>query len=158
MDSALTGLSRLCNLLPLLDAGGCTIGRVTTPHDDLDRHVRDGLARLGAHVAAPPSEPGLLMLFDAMAGSRLLDLEARRMRDRGEGFYTISSAGHESNAIVAAEVRPGDPALLHYRSGGFFLARSLQAGRSRRRPARGAARAGRRRRGPGLRWAAQGVG
>ena len=65
-----------------------------------------------------------------MAGSRLLDIHARRMREQGRGYYTISSAGHESNAYVAAALRPSDPALLHYRSGGFFLARALQAGRS----------------------------
>ena len=51
------------------------------------------------------------------------------MRERGVGFYTISSAGHESNALVAGALRTSDPALLHYRSGAFYLARSLQAGR-----------------------------
>src|SRR5205823_6146298 len=34
-----------------------------------------------------------------------------------------------SNAMVAAELRVTDPALLHYRSGAFYLARSLAAGR-----------------------------
>ena len=98
-------------------------------------------------------------LFDAMAGSRLLDIQARRMRERGQGFYTIGSAGHESNAFVADALRPTDPALLHYRSGGFFLMRALQAGRSlRRRAARRPARhvGGHRR--PGLRRPAQGLG
>jgi 2-oxoisovalerate dehydrogenase E1 component len=71
----------------------------------------------------------LLRLFDAMAGSRLLDIQARRMREKGRGYYTIGSAGHESNAFVAEALRPTDPALLHYRSGGFFLMRALQAGR-----------------------------
>jgi 2-oxoisovalerate dehydrogenase E1 component len=103
---------------------------VTAPHDLLDRHVRDGLCRLAEHIDAPASDPVLLSTFDAMAGSRLLDIAARRMRERGEGYYTIGSAGHESNAFVAQALRPTDPALLHYRSGGFFLARSLQAGRS----------------------------
>ncbi|MDQ6851103.1 MAG: thiamine pyrophosphate-dependent enzyme [Actinomycetota bacterium] len=99
-----------------------------TPHDDLDRFVR---AELGAlPIDGAPPEPRLLLLFDAMAGSRLLDIQARRMREKGQGFYTIGSAGHESNALVAEALRPTDPALLHYRSGGFFLARSLQAGRS----------------------------
>ena len=42
----------------------------------------------------------------------------------------MGSSGHESNAYVAAALRPSDPALLHYRSGAFFLARSMQAGRS----------------------------
>ncbi|MDP9093880.1 MAG: thiamine pyrophosphate-dependent enzyme [Actinomycetota bacterium] len=82
------------------------------------------------HVGQSPTDPALLTLFDAMAASRLMDIEARRMRERSEGFYTIGSAGHESNALVAMALRPTDPALLHYRSGAFFLARALQAGRS----------------------------
>ena len=67
-----------------------------------------------------------LDVFDAQLGSRHLDLAARWLRSRGKGFYTIGSAGHESNAAVAAALRPTDPALLHYRSGGFFLARAKQ--------------------------------
>ena len=103
----------------------------SSPHDDLDRHVRERLAKLDADAAADPdADPELLHLFDAMAGSRLIDIHARRMREKGHGYYTIGSAGHESNAFVAAALRPSDPALLHYRSGGFFLARSIQAGRS----------------------------
>src|SRR6476660_9478755 len=98
-----------------------------TPHDDLDNSVRAALGELSGEAAPSPS---LLPLFDAMAGSRLLDIQARRMREKGQGFYTIGSAGHESNALVAEALRPTDPALLHYRSGGFFLLRSLQAGRS----------------------------
>jgi 2-oxoisovalerate dehydrogenase E1 component len=61
--------------------------------------------------------------------SRLLDIAARLLRERGEGFYTIGSAGHEGNAAVAAALRVSDPALLHYRSGAFYLTRSAQAGR-----------------------------
>ena len=68
----------------------------------------------------------LLTLFDAQAGSRHLDLAARYLRAEGRGFYTIGSAGHESNAAVAAALRPTDPALLHYRSGAFYLARATQ--------------------------------
>src|SRR6478752_5574127 len=49
---------------------------------------------------------------------------------QGKGFYTIGSSGHESNAAVAAALRPTDPALLHYRSGGFFLHRARQVGGS----------------------------
>lgn len=48
------------------------------------------------------------------------------MRSRGRGYYTIGSSGQESNAAVATALRPTDPALLHYRSGGFFLARAQQ--------------------------------
>jgi 2-oxoisovalerate dehydrogenase E1 component len=101
---------------------------VSSPYDDLDARVRQALARLP--FSADPHEPeDLLSLFDAMAASRHIDIEARRMRQRGQGFYTIGSAGHESNALVAGALRPTDPALLHYRSGAFYLARCMQAGR-----------------------------
>jgi 2-oxoisovalerate dehydrogenase E1 component len=72
---------------------------------------------------------GLLRsLYDAQLGSRHADLAARWMQSQGKGFYTIGSAGHEGNAAVAAAVRPTDPALLHYRSGAFYLARAEQCG------------------------------
>ena len=68
-----------------------------------------------------------LELFDAQLASRHLDLAARWLRAQGAGFYTIGSSGHEGNAAVAAALRPGDPALLHYRSGAFYLVRAAQA-------------------------------
>ncbi len=68
----------------------------------------------------------LLACFDAQLQSRHLDLAARWLQDKGEGFYTIGSSGHESNAAVALALRPTDPALLHYRSGGFYVARAQQ--------------------------------
>ncbi len=67
-----------------------------------------------------------LDVLDAQLESRHVDLAARWLRARGHGFYTIGSAGHESNAAVAAALRPTDPALLHYRSGGFYCARARQ--------------------------------
>ena len=79
-----------------------------------------------ATVLQGVSQQTLLDLFDAQLGSRHLDLAARWLRSRGKGFYTIGSAGHESNAAVAAALRHTDPALLHYRSGGFYLARAAQ--------------------------------
>jgi 2-oxoisovalerate dehydrogenase E1 component len=69
-----------------------------------------------------------LAVFDAELGNRHLDLAARWLRSQGKGYYTIGSSGHEGNAAVAAALRPTDPALLHYRSGGFFLARAAQVG------------------------------
>src|SRR5206468_82767 len=72
----------------------------------------------------------LVPLLDAQLASRWLDVAARRMRAANQGFYTIGSAGHEADAAVALATRPTDPALLHYRSGGFYLARSTQAGRT----------------------------
>jgi 2-oxoisovalerate dehydrogenase E1 component len=99
-------------------------GRVSAPHDDLDHGVRGALGGLTAAVGS-----AALARFEVMAASRHLDLQARRMRARGQGHYTIGSAGHESNALVAAAARVGDPALLHYRSGAFYLERSRQAER-----------------------------
>ncbi|NLG21608.1 MAG: MFS transporter [Actinomycetales bacterium] len=89
------------------------------------------------HAAALRRDPGTtlpegldaelaLQLFDAQLRSRHLDLAARWLRSTGEGFYTIGSSGHEGNAAVAAALRPTDPALLHYRSGGFYLQRATQ--------------------------------
>ena len=68
-----------------------------------------------------------LELFEAQLTSRHLDLAARWLRGEAASFYTISSAGHEANAAVAAVLRPTDPALLHYRSGAFYLVRAAQA-------------------------------
>jgi len=68
-----------------------------------------------------------LELFDAQLASRHLDLAARWLRARGAGYYTIGSSGHEGNAAVAAALRRTDPALLHYRSGAFYLVRAAQA-------------------------------
>jgi 2-oxoisovalerate dehydrogenase E1 component len=79
-------------------------------------------SRVDARITAAQSTE----LFDAQAASRHLDLAARWLRAQGEGFYTIGSAGHESNAAVAMALRPTDPALLHYRSGGFYVARARQ--------------------------------
>src|SRR5262245_140007 len=55
-----------------------------------------------------------------------LDLAARWLRSKGKGYYSIGSSGHEGNAAVAAALRPTDPALLHYRSGAFYLERARQ--------------------------------
>ena len=68
-----------------------------------------------------------LRLFDAQLASRHLDYAARWLRARGAGYYTIGSSGHEGNAGVAAALRLSDPALLHYRSGAFYLVRAAQA-------------------------------
>ena len=102
----------------------------------LDEHFRDevGLLERGpARALTTPVRAGsalsvqrALELFTAQCESRHADLAAIWMQSRGRGFYTISSSGHEGNAGVAAALRPDDPALLHYRSGGFYCARSRQ--------------------------------
>src|SRR5499426_4366143 len=68
-----------------------------------------------------------LEVFEDQVTSRLLDVAARELKKRNQGFYTISSAGHENNAIVGALLRLDDPCFLHYRSGGLMMARSRKA-------------------------------
>jgi 2-oxoisovalerate dehydrogenase E1 component len=93
----------------------------------LEQQLVDGLERIEprAGPAAPLSEGlDLAHLYDVQLASRQCDLAARWLRSHGKGYYTIGSAGHESNAILAMTTRLTDPALLHYRSGGFYLARA----------------------------------
>lgn len=97
----------------------------------LQRALRDGLAALRPPDVpptrtAPAGRAELLDLFDAQLRSRAADLVTRELRARGVGYYSISSAGHEAAAAVAAALRPTDPALLHYRSGAFYTARAQQ--------------------------------
>ena len=101
----------------------------TTGEEELDRRflcavrdLRPSVTALGGRLTGEQ----VLALFDAQAGSRHLDLAARYLRAEGHGFYTIGSAGHEADAAVGAALRPSDPALLHYRSGAFYLARAAQ--------------------------------
>jgi 2-oxoisovalerate dehydrogenase E1 component len=105
--------------------------RVAAVEQRLDRTI-SGLEPT-AHRLAPddPLRAGSTLtaaaaveLFGDQVRSRALDVAARGLRARGQGYYTISSAGHEMNAVVGAVTRPDDPAFLHYRSGGFFLARA----------------------------------
>jgi 2-oxoisovalerate dehydrogenase E1 component len=92
---------------------------------DLERSLLDAISALTPGSAAPSAVP-LETIFQAQVQSRNLDHTARWLRSDGIGYYTIGSAGHESNAAVAAALRPTDPALLHYRSGGFYCARAAQ--------------------------------
>ncbi|MEJ7735766.1 MAG: thiamine pyrophosphate-dependent enzyme, partial [Polyangiaceae bacterium] len=57
---------------------------------------------------------------------RLVDVESHELRARGQGYYTICSAGHEGNVALGRLTTPSDPALLHYRSGAFFIERARQ--------------------------------
>ena len=57
---------------------------------------------------------------------RLVDVESHELRSKGQGYYTICSAGHEGNAALGRLTRTTDPALLHYRSGAFFVERARQ--------------------------------
>jgi 2-oxoisovalerate dehydrogenase E1 component len=69
----------------------------------------------------------LIELFESQLIARHQDLEARNMRARNEGFYTIGSAGHEGNAVIGRLTRHNDPAFLHYRSGALIAERARSA-------------------------------
>jgi 2-oxoisovalerate dehydrogenase E1 component len=87
-----------------------------------------GNAATGSGAVSEAVRGDLLDLFEAQAASRWLDVAARRMQAAGSNRYTIASAGHEGNAAVALALRSNDPALLHHRSGAFYLARTALAG------------------------------
>jgi 2-oxoisovalerate dehydrogenase E1 component len=97
------------------------------------RQLADGqpARRLRPDAPVAPGSPLTVTqcreLFDCQLASRHLDLAARWLRAAGAGHYTIGSSGHEGNAAVAAALRLSDPAMLHYRSGAFYLARAAQA-------------------------------
>lgn len=106
--------------------------------EELDDQFINSVCALSARPAALPAEAGLpllgdeaLNLFAAQATSRHIDLAARRLRASGHGHYSVGSSGHEGNAAVAAALRADDPALLHYRSGAFYVARAMAAGAAR---------------------------
>ena len=90
--------------------------------EPLDDHVVGvlGSGSLAAANGDAAADPALLWRPVRGAGCSHLDLAQRWLRSPGQGFYTIGSAGHESNAAVAMALRPSDPALLHYRSGGLL--------------------------------------
>ena len=104
--------------------------RAEIVHDNFLKRVSGGdFPPPVAHV--PPAEAGLtpqrlVEMFRSQVLSRQLDRTSRKLQARGEGFYTIGSSGHEGNAAVAAALRPGDMAFLHYRDAAFQIQRSTQ--------------------------------
>ena len=96
--------------------------------DPLEQHLLDALRGLSPDPGAAPAPPEAGAAWRAQLDSRACDHAARWLQAQKLGFYTIGSAGHESNALIALALRPTDPALLHYRSGGFYLARAGQVG------------------------------
>jgi 2-oxoisovalerate dehydrogenase E1 component len=99
--------------------------------------ARESVQRLRALAAAGPEaargaaplriQPALAVeLFESQLAIRFVDLESHELRARDRGFYTICSAGHEGNVALGRLTRTTDPALLHYRSGAFFIERSRQ--------------------------------
>ncbi|MGH3136453.1 MAG: transketolase C-terminal domain-containing protein [Gaiellaceae bacterium] len=102
--------------------------RVAVEPDPLEEHLLESLRALAPPSTPVPVPPEAEAVWQAQVDSRQADYAARWLGQHGRTFYTIGSAGHESNAAVALALRTGDPALLHYRSGAFYLARAANAG------------------------------
>lgn len=75
-------------------------------------------------IEAGLDEKMAIDLFDSQIKSRLLDLVARQLKEKGLSYYTIGSSGHEGNVVFGQLFRITDMAFLHYRSGAFFLQRA----------------------------------
>lgn len=110
-----------------------SLDRVTAVERQLDRYLAEAAGEAAAPrlAAGAPLRTGsglaaatAVELWEDQATSRAIDAEARRLKAAGRSFYTISSAGHEQNAVVGAQLRLTDPCFLHYRSGGLIMARS----------------------------------
>ncbi len=95
--------------------------------DPLEEHLLEALRTLEPSGTLRSAPPEAEEIWRAQVDSRQADYAARWLQQHGRSFYTIGSAGHESNAAVALALRVDDPALLHYRSGAFYLARAGQA-------------------------------
>ena len=81
--------------------------RVTLAEQNLDRALADASPAPVLLGDGDPVRPGSSLtaaaaraLFEDQMMSRSTDAAARRLKARGLSFYTISSAGHEANAVV----------------------------------------------------------
>src|SRR5262245_9268143 len=108
-----------------------TTNRVAVVEKNLDQYLLEAARAPRSLAPGEPLRPGsglaarkAIELFEDQCLSRALDVAARELKRTGRSFYTISSAGHENNAIVGAQLRLDDPCFLHYRSGGLMMARS----------------------------------
>lgn len=109
--------------------------RVRVVEGNLERYLAEARANADRLSPQAPLRTGSSLtarqateLFTDQARSRALDAVARELKKEGKSYYTISSAGHEQNAVVGALLRTDDPCFLHYRSGGLMMSRSRRAG------------------------------
>ncbi|MDA9951485.1 thiamine pyrophosphate-dependent enzyme [Oligoflexaceae bacterium] len=65
-------------------------------------------------------------LFESQIMSRIVDIEARALRQTQDSFYTIGSSGHEGNVSLGEAFKTSDMAFLHYRSGALYIQRQKQ--------------------------------
>ena len=110
-----------------------TFDRVAIVERALDELLEE--AAPPATLLAPddPLRPGAgltarkaIELWEDQVASRAIDVAARELKKTDRSFHTVGSAGHENDAVLGAQLRTNDPAFLHYRSGGFMMARARQ--------------------------------
>lgn len=92
----------------------------------IDAINQDCLPIVDEPLIASMDKDKLVSLFDSQIKSRLLDIVARKLKEKGQSFYTIGSSGHEGNAVMGQVFPYTDMAFLHYRSGAFFIERAKQ--------------------------------
>ncbi|MDG1020735.1 MAG: thiamine pyrophosphate-dependent enzyme [Emcibacteraceae bacterium] len=78
----------------------------------------------GKAPTGPITSQQAITIFRTGCLTRALDRKSREMQAQGQGFYTIGSSGHEGIAAIAAALRLGDMAFLHYRDAAFQIQRS----------------------------------
>ena len=69
--------------------------------------------------------PQLLELYHVMLTTRQIDLAEQQLAQRGEAFFHLSGAGHESAAVLNSHLTPDDWLHCHYRSRALLLARGI---------------------------------
>jgi 2-oxoisovalerate dehydrogenase E1 component len=110
-----------------------TFDRVAIVEAALDSYLAQAAASAAKLSGDAPMREGsgltarkAVELFEDQLLSRQLDVAARELKKTNRSFYTISSAGHENNVVIGAQLRIDDPAFLHYRSGALMMARARQ--------------------------------
>jgi 2-oxoisovalerate dehydrogenase E1 component len=110
-----------------------TFDRVAIVEAGLDAYLAQAAAPARALPGDAPLREGsgltarkAVELFEDQLLSRQIDVAARELKKTNRSFYTISSAGHENDVVLGAQLRINDPAFLHYRSGALMMARARQ--------------------------------
>ena len=100
--------------------------RVSVVHENLLRRLAAGDFPQGRPPAGPLAGEQAVSIFRTACLTRAIDRESRKMQAAGQGYYSIGPSGHEGMAAIAAALRPGDMAFLHYRDTAFQLQRAEQ--------------------------------
>jgi 2-oxoisovalerate dehydrogenase E1 component len=110
-----------------------TFDRVAIVERALDELLEAAAPAAGLLAPDAPLRPGARLtarkaieVWEDQVASRVIDVAARELKKTDRSFHTVGSAGHENNAVLGAQLRINDPALLHYRSGAFMMARARQ--------------------------------